>query len=84
MAEQSYPSQITGGCLCASIRYTISFPDASSWPPYVRPEIVQFTWRVTERRTVFIVPMHSMSEMDVFFAAYRYHGPVEAACAAIV
>ncbi|KAF1952076.1 hypothetical protein CC80DRAFT_185574 [Byssothecium circinans] len=28
------PSQITGGCLCASIRYTIRFPTASSWPPY--------------------------------------------------
>lgn len=27
-----HPSQITGGCLCASIRYTISF-SASQWPP---------------------------------------------------
>ncbi|PSN68116.1 hypothetical protein BS50DRAFT_491527 [Corynespora cassiicola Philippines] len=30
-----YPAQITGGCLCASIRYTVTFPNEASWPPQV-------------------------------------------------
>ncbi|KAJ9662387.1 hypothetical protein H2201_006095 [Coniosporium apollinis] len=29
----SRPTSITGGCLCGAIRYTISFPPSSPWPP---------------------------------------------------
>ncbi|KAF2748177.1 hypothetical protein M011DRAFT_525835 [Sporormia fimetaria CBS 119925] len=29
----SRPSQITGGCLCGSLRYTLTFPPSTPWPP---------------------------------------------------
>ncbi len=30
-----HPKQISGGCLCGAVRYSIAFPDAASWPPGV-------------------------------------------------
>ncbi|KAH7371686.1 Mss4-like protein [Pyrenochaeta sp. MPI-SDFR-AT-0127] len=35
MSERERPSKIAGGCLCGSLRYTIDFPEVSSWPPEV-------------------------------------------------
>lgn len=32
-SSTSRPTSITGGCLCGAIRYTISFPASSPWPP---------------------------------------------------
>ncbi|KAE8389120.1 hypothetical protein ETB97_002970 [Aspergillus alliaceus] len=28
-----HPPEITGGCLCGAIRYTVHFPRGSTWPP---------------------------------------------------
>lgn len=30
------PEKVTGGCLCGSIRYDITFPEDASWPADVR------------------------------------------------
>ncbi|KAF4152393.1 hypothetical protein CNMCM6936_002974 [Aspergillus lentulus] len=32
-SDAEHPSEITGGCLCASIRYTVHFDGAHKWPP---------------------------------------------------
>jgi hypothetical protein len=33
MTDIQRPESISGGCLCGAIRFTITFPDESDWPP---------------------------------------------------
>ena len=36
ISKSDHPAYLTGGCLCNSIKYTLTFTDESPWPPLVR------------------------------------------------
>lgn len=66
------PEQITGGCLCGSIRYAITFPEDASWPADVwNDHSLNNNTMLTI--TDLLVPMHHLPEVHRLADLSRSH-----------